>query len=165
MQDDAAVLDNNGSLRVRNGGHGAHSAAFKLKSMPAVSTPGKKENEHTSIVVQSEASADLLRAEKPEERVVHEIVGCLKVRLGLTGFPRALVSVRCTEGIFSIITQSSPRCQREFTSGAHFTVLYCTALFVSSVFCALNPRSLSEPSRQPHVIFFTMSSINLVFHL
>ncbi|GIL42852.1 hypothetical protein Vafri_704 [Volvox africanus] len=80
MQEEPGALEHNGSLRVRNGGHGGHGTPSKSKSTPLAPLPGKKENEHTSIVVHSEASADLLRAEKPEERVVHEIVGCLKMR-------------------------------------------------------------------------------------
>jgi hypothetical protein len=79
MQEETGALEPLGSLRNRNVGIGTPS---KGKSAPAASPPAKKEldpHHHTSIVVHSEATADLLRAEKPEERVVSEIVGCLKV--------------------------------------------------------------------------------------
>lgn len=37
-----------------------------------------KDGEHTSVVMQSDHGATLMKAEKPDERVVTEIVGCLK---------------------------------------------------------------------------------------
>lgn len=37
-----------------------------------------KDGEHTSVVMQSDHGATLIKAEKPDERVVNEIVGCLK---------------------------------------------------------------------------------------
>ncbi|EFJ51935.1 hypothetical protein VOLCADRAFT_116143, partial [Volvox carteri f. nagariensis] len=84
MQEEVGVLERTGSLRIRNGGHGGgYGTPSKPRNALAATPPGKKENEHTSIVVHSEASADLLRAEKPEERVVHEIVGCLKMRTSM----------------------------------------------------------------------------------
>ncbi|KAG2499900.1 hypothetical protein HYH03_002188 [Edaphochlamys debaryana] len=42
--------------------------------------PKKDDANHTSVVVQSDTSSELLKAERPDERVVTEIVGCLKMK-------------------------------------------------------------------------------------
>ncbi|GFR40972.1 hypothetical protein Agub_g1637 [Astrephomene gubernaculifera] len=74
-----AVRTNTGS-RPSFTGVAPHGSPPKPNKMP--SPPGaagaKKDGDQTSIIIES--NAELLKAERPEERVVHEIVGCLKMK-------------------------------------------------------------------------------------